>query len=266
MPIDCGTHTADLWTVKLLLNSMISTPGAKLTTLDLKDFYLNTPVERLEFLRIKIDHFPQDVVKHYSLNDLVYDNGYLMVSMQKGMDGLPHAVIIAQQLLKKCLKDKGYHQIKTTPGYWKHEWHPISFSLAVDDFGVKYVGEQHANHLLSVLREFYVVDKNENGDKYCDINLDWDYGKVKVHFSMPGYFSETLQCFRLDSARWTEQLHGHNIPVYRAKIQWVKKLDYSPKIGPTDKLFIQQVTGTFLYYARAVDSTTLVALSTIVAQ
>ena len=48
--IDCGTPTANLLTVKLLLNSIISTPGAKFLGLDLKDFYLNTPMEQPEFL------------------------------------------------------------------------------------------------------------------------------------------------------------------------------------------------------------------------
>ena len=69
--MDCGTPTADLLTVKLLLNSVISTPGAKFMTLGLKDFYLNTPMEWPEFLRMKIDHFPQDVIDHYCLKDKV---------------------------------------------------------------------------------------------------------------------------------------------------------------------------------------------------
>ena len=88
------------------------------------------------------------------------------------MYGLPQAGIIAQQLLEKRLQAEGYHQSATTPGYWKHEWRPISFSLVVDDFGVKNVGEEHANHLLDVLRKFYVVDKNEEDSKYCGIILD----------------------------------------------------------------------------------------------
>jgi hypothetical protein len=54
--------------------------------------------------------------------------------------------------------------------------------------------------------------------------------------------------------------------MYRVKIQYAKKLGESPEIGPADKLFIQQVTGTFLYYARAVDSTMLVTLSAIASQ
>ena len=129
VPTDCGTPTADLLTVKVLLNSVISTAGAKFMTLDLKDFYLNTPMDRPEFLRMKIDHFPQDVIDHYSLKTKVDEMGFLMVRVQKGMYGLPQAGIIAQQLLEKRLNEKGYRQSDTTPGYWTHDWRPISFSL-----------------------------------------------------------------------------------------------------------------------------------------
>ena len=37
-PDDCGTPTADLLTVKLLLNSVISTLEARYITLDIKNF------------------------------------------------------------------------------------------------------------------------------------------------------------------------------------------------------------------------------------
>ena len=42
-PDDCGTPTADMLLVKLLLNSVISTRGAEFMTADIKNFYLNTP-------------------------------------------------------------------------------------------------------------------------------------------------------------------------------------------------------------------------------
>jgi hypothetical protein len=45
-PGDAGTPTADLLTVKLLLNSIISTENARFMTMDIKDFYLNTPMAR----------------------------------------------------------------------------------------------------------------------------------------------------------------------------------------------------------------------------
>jgi hypothetical protein len=41
-PGDAGTPTADLLTIKLLLNSIISTENARFMTMDMKDFYLNT--------------------------------------------------------------------------------------------------------------------------------------------------------------------------------------------------------------------------------
>jgi hypothetical protein len=32
------------------------------------------------------------------------------------------------------------------PGLWRHDTQPAQFTLVVDNFGVKYVGEEHANH------------------------------------------------------------------------------------------------------------------------
>jgi hypothetical protein len=71
------------------------------------------------------------------------------------MYGLPQAGIIAQQLLEKRLQKHGYRQSATTPGLWKQDSGPISFSLAVDDFGVKYVEKKNAQHLLDTVRQFY---------------------------------------------------------------------------------------------------------------
>ena len=48
-PGDCGTLTANLLMVKLLLVSVVSTPGAKFFTMDISNFYLNTPLERKEY-------------------------------------------------------------------------------------------------------------------------------------------------------------------------------------------------------------------------
>ena len=61
-PGDCGMPTADLITVKLLLNSIISTPNTKFMTLEIKDFYLMTLMKRYEYFRVKLDLFPQDII------------------------------------------------------------------------------------------------------------------------------------------------------------------------------------------------------------
>jgi hypothetical protein len=50
-PFDAGTLTANLLTVKLLINSVISTPGARFFTMDIKNFYLCTPMTRYEYMQ-----------------------------------------------------------------------------------------------------------------------------------------------------------------------------------------------------------------------
>ena len=92
------------------------------------------------------------------------------------MYGLPYAGIIVQNLLEERMELHGYTQSDKTPGFWSHKWRPISFTIIVDNFGVKYVGEEHANHLRCVLKEHYVVDEHwEDSQKYCGITMDWDY-------------------------------------------------------------------------------------------
>ena len=76
-PGDAGTPTADLLTVKLLLNSIISTKDARFMTLDIKDFYLNTPMERYEYMRLRLADMPEDVIEHYKLRDIASPEGII---------------------------------------------------------------------------------------------------------------------------------------------------------------------------------------------
>jgi hypothetical protein len=66
-PGDTGTPTTNLITVKLLINSIILTTGAKFMMMDIKDFYLNTPMAQYEYMRLKLSDVPDKVIKHYNL-------------------------------------------------------------------------------------------------------------------------------------------------------------------------------------------------------
>ena len=66
-PGDNSTPTADLLTIKILLNSVISTPGAKFMTIDISNFYLNTPLDRYEYMKMKLSNFPEEIVELYNL-------------------------------------------------------------------------------------------------------------------------------------------------------------------------------------------------------
>ncbi len=161
---DAGTPTTNLLTVKLLIKSMISTPGARFFMMDIKNFYLCTPMSQYKYMQLKLSDTPEDVIKHYKLLDIATLDGYVYWEIQQGMYGLPQAGIIAQELLAKRLKEHGYSQSKTTPGLWTHEWQPIMFSLVVDNFGVKYVGKEHAQHLLRTVQKYYKCSFKEDGE------------------------------------------------------------------------------------------------------
>jgi hypothetical protein len=63
----------------------------------------------------------------------------------------------------------------------------------VDDFGVKYVGKEHADHLISCLKmETYKLTEDWAGDLHCSISLQWDYAKRWLDILMPGYIKKQL--------------------------------------------------------------------------
>ena len=99
-------------TVRLLLNSTISTKGAKFMTIDINNFYLNTLMERPEYMQLKISDMPDNIIEQYNLNEKVNPNGYGYVKIQKGVYRLPQAGSISQQLLEKQLNAKRYYQAK----------------------------------------------------------------------------------------------------------------------------------------------------------
>ena len=99
-----------------------------------------------------MEDIPENVIENYELKSKEED-GQVYVEIRKGMYGLPQVGILAQKLLEKRLKKKVYYQSMYTPGFWLREWLPIQFSLVVDYFGVKYVGEENAKHLVNTLSE-----------------------------------------------------------------------------------------------------------------
>ena len=121
--------------------------------------------------------------------------GFIYLEIQKAIYGLPQAGILANKLLRKRLAPHGYFEVAHTPGLWKHITRPIEFSLVVDDFGVKYVGKEHADHLLNVLHKYYSTTIDWTGSLYCGITLQWNYRKRYVDISMPGYIDKVRQRF-----------------------------------------------------------------------
>jgi hypothetical protein len=143
----------------MVINSTILTPNAKFMCADIKDFYLGTPMERYEYMQLPIALIPQEIVDKYNLTPLIH-KGHVYLEIRRGMYGLPQAGILANQLLTKRLEPQGYYQCRHTPRLWRHKWRPILFSLVVDDFGVKYVGREHVDHLIASVEQHYAFSKD----------------------------------------------------------------------------------------------------------
>ena len=92
----------------------------------------------------------------------------------------------------------------------------------VDNFGVKYVGEEHAKHLMSCLTQNYEVRHEWKGEKCINITLNWDYQRKQVHLSMPGYVDMALTQFNHPYP--TKQ---QDLPYPRASIKYGAKVQYA---------------------------------------
>jgi hypothetical protein len=237
-------------------------------TTDLKDFYLGTPMERFEYMRIPIHMIPDEIMDQYNLHDLV-ENGYVYVEIRKGMYGLPQAGKLANDRLTKFLEPHGYVPTAVTPGLWKHKTRDISFTLVVDDFAVKYTKKRDADHLLETLEKMYVCSTDWGATRYCGLTLKWDYvSRIRsCLLSMPGYIERALKRFKHKApGRHERSPHAWVKPNYGAKVQYAEGPDMSTPLNAADTKHIQEVLGTFLFYARAIDSTMLAAIGTLATQ
>ena len=135
-----------------MLNSVISTPDAIFVTIDISKIYLNITMTQYEYLKLKLSNIPDKIIKLYNLKEKPSTDGSVYVEIRKGMYGLPQAGLIEKKLLEKRLVKHEYTQIKLVPGILTHKWRPIQFTLVINDFGMKYVGKEHDEHLIYALQ------------------------------------------------------------------------------------------------------------------
>jgi hypothetical protein len=217
---DVATSTADITTFKILINSTLSTEDASMMMMDIKNYYLGTPLPRFEYMKMLLSRFPEEIIKKYNLNALAVD-GWVYIEIRKGMYGLNQAGLLAKQLLQTRLAPFGYYPARHTPRLWLHKTPPISFTL---DFTVKYVGKQHAEHLCNALLQTYDLTTGWKATVYSGMTFKWDYDKRTCDISMPGYVSNVLSKFHNEAPKHPQYtLSRYVTPVYGAKTQYATK-------------------------------------------
>jgi hypothetical protein len=215
---------------------------------------MGTDLPQFEYMKMLLSRFPEEIGNKYNL-DVLANDGWVYIEIIKGMYGLKHAGLLASQLLQTRLAPFGDYLARHTPGLWLHKTRPISFTLIVDDFAVKYVGKQHTDHLRNALLKTYELTTDWASTVYSGMTLKLDYKNRTCDISMPGYVSNALSKFQHDDPKH----------VYVAKTKYAPK-DETPPLTAKQCLTIQKVAGSVFYYARTVDPTFLMPLNDIAAE
>ena len=102
LPYDgkASTETAGLETIKIHLNSTISTKDAKYATADIGNFYTNSKLKTPEYMKIHISLIPQEIIDEYDVKQYVNEDGYVYVEITGAMYRLSASGYIANQDLQ----------------------------------------------------------------------------------------------------------------------------------------------------------------------
>ncbi len=137
----------------------------------------------------------------------------------------------------------------------------------MDDFGVKYIGRKHLQHLYDALRkETYEIVEDWTGNLYC-WNIEMKLQETPCGSCYTSLCQETTH--KIQSCCSLKPQHCPYAPnpiKYGKDNQSPSPLDKNPCLNKAQKKCIQQTVCSFLYYARAVDPTILMALLEIALQ
>ena len=211
-----------------MINSVLSRSDAKYVCFDIEMFYLITPLGIAEYLKIQLSKIPQEFISEYNLNSLVH-KGWIYFEIYHWCYGLPQYGMLANKQLRLRLEKEGYYEAMTTPGLWRHKRRPIQFVLVVDDFGVEYVGKQHADHLATILKKYHSITEDWEGKKYARIDLKCDYEKRTYRATMDGYILDLRNKYQHMAPKKPQYSpHKHRPINYGATQQLVQPADTIP--------------------------------------
>jgi hypothetical protein len=270
-PGDASSPTVSMLVdAKMHINSTIAHAknGAHQLRLDIKNYFLGTPMAYYQYIRVLPSVIPQEVWDDHRYTISIAADGYVYLEIRRGTYGLKEATIIAFNQLVKKLAPYGYEPAPFTPGLWRHRTRGTTFVLCVDDFSVKYFSQADALHLIEAIKDHYELTIDWSGTLCCGLTLDWHYDKGYVNVSMPEYVNRALQTFEhLTPLRPQHAPHKWVDPVYGSRSsQNPTPESKAPLLDKHATNCIQAISGTFLYYGRACDPCILPALNEIASE
>ena len=70
-----STEIASIETAKLLINSTLSTKGAKFMAMDILNFYIHNDFKDYQYMQFAMNEIPQEIIDEYNLKTIVHEDG-----------------------------------------------------------------------------------------------------------------------------------------------------------------------------------------------
>ena len=255
------SDVASIQSVKILINSILSTPGARAATMDIDDFFVSgTLLPESEYMYLTWEQLTPEFQERFKDPDLWKDNK-ILARIDKTIYGLPQSSLLSQRDLVKLLAEHGYHQLKCDECIFSNADKSVQFALVVDDFLSKYTNLTNFEHLIQTLKSRYGLKVDMEAKKYLGMKLDWDYKNGTMEISMPDYVKNALTKLNYTSKNHETHSAIKFVKLNYAKAQQVMEDDTTRPLDATEKKHLQSIIGIFLYYARIIDCLMLPAVS-----
>ena len=124
-----------------------------------------------KYMKLALNILPTEITDQYNLRCLACPDGLVYLEIRKGMPSLKQAVRISNDCLTAHIAKFGYAPVPCTTSLWKHSTLDISFGLVVDNFGIKYVDKQNANHLIQALQKVYTISINWYANLFSGLTI-----------------------------------------------------------------------------------------------
>lgn len=251
------SHVADPIAILIHQISVISDRRNKGTntryiTADASDFYLGSKLKRPEWMWIPISHMSEQTIEKHDLRQYVH-NKKILFQVNGTIYGHPASGHIAQNDLIEHLKKYDYTSTREVPCLFTHPTSGISFTLVVDDFGIKYTNDDNLKQFLSILQQpisKWKIKVDRTGGKYNGIRLNWNYNENTLIQDIPNYVTDNIA--RLNLQIKNRRTPAKYIPPQYGKVEMAPEETETP-CTPEESKLIERVHGIFLYYSRKVD-------------
>ena len=90
--------------------------------MDISNFYLMNPLSRPEYIRVSIKEIHDEIIREYDLKSIVTEDGIIYIEDNRGIYGLPHTRLLANEILENRLNKRSSQQRKLVPRIWKNAW------------------------------------------------------------------------------------------------------------------------------------------------